>query len=280
MKLIIHGGAGARERGPGEKQASSQALREIAAAGYAVLKNTGARAAVIESIKRLEDNPLFNAGTGSRLQSDGIARMSAAIMDTDNYVLSGVINVEQVQNPIMVADQLGDATHTMLAGAHATAFARSQGIEEFDVVTRHRRQEWEDGLTGRTGTVGAVALDDNGVLCAATSTGGVGHETAGRVSDASTVAGTYACDAVGISCTGVGEEIVNQAVAVRIATRALDGADLESAATRTIREGDEHGYRYGLIALDSSGHHFTGQTVEITTLFAVIDETGTTTFTD
>ena len=147
--------------------------------------------------------------------------MSAAIMDTDNYVLSGVINVEQVQNPIIVADQLGDATHTMLAGAHATAFARSQGIEEFDVVTRHRRQEWEDGLTGRTGTVGAVALDDNGVLCAATSTGGVGHETAGRVSDAPTVAGTYACDAVGISCTGVGEEIVNQAVAVRIATRAL-----------------------------------------------------------
>ena len=64
------------------------------------------------------------------------------------------------------------------------------------------------------------------------------------------------------------------------ATRALDGADLESAATRTIREGDEHGYRYGLIALDSSGHHFTGQTAEITTLFAVIDETGTTTFTD
>jgi len=280
MKLIIHGGAGARERGPGEEKACSDALREIAMAGYAVLQRSGVRAAVIASIKRLEDNPLFNAGTGSRLQRDGVARMSAAIMDNEDHVLSGVINVERVQNPIVVADKLRDATHTMLAGDHATAFARSQNIEEFDVVTDHRREEWKDGLTGRTGTVGAVAVDDNGVLCAATSTGGVGHETPGRVSDAPTVAGTYACKAMGISCTGVGEEIVYQAVAARIATRTLDGADLESAASRTIREGDDHGYRYGLIALDSGGHHFTGQTAEITTLFAVIDETGTTTFTD
>ena len=272
--VVAHGGAGA---GP-ERLANVE--RAVAIAAGILDSGGSAIEAAVEACVVLEDDPVFNAGTGSRLQRDGVARMSAAIMDNEDHVLSGVINVERVQNPIVVADKLRDATHTMLAGDHATAFARSQNIEEFDVVTDHRRQEWKDGLTGRTGTVGAVAVDDNGVLCAETSTGGLGHETPGRVSDAPTVAGTYACKAMGISCTGVGEEIVYQAVAARIATRTLDGADLESAASRTIREGDDHGYRYGLIALDSGGHHFTGQTAEITTLFAVIDETGTTTFTD
>ena len=93
MKLIIHGGAGARERGPGEEKACSDALREIAMAGYAVLQRSGVRAAVIASIKRLEDNPLFNAGTGSRLQRDGVARMSAAIMDNEDHVLLSLIHI-------------------------------------------------------------------------------------------------------------------------------------------------------------------------------------------
>ncbi len=280
MKLIIHGGAGGREGRHVQMDAYDASVRRIVAEAFETLRTRGARAAVIHAVQLLEDDPIFNAGTGSRLQRDGAARMSAAMMDSRARSLAAIINVEEVRNPIMVVDRLRDARHPMLAAEHATAFARAEGFEPYDVVTTHRREEWEQGLAGSTGTVGAVALDADGLLCAGTSTGGVGLEVPGRVSDAPTVAGTYASPAAAISCTGKGEQIVNQAVAARIVTRVDDGATLAGAAARTITDGDALAYRYGLIALDADGAHFAGQTAGVTTVYAVTDGETLTTFND
>lgn len=270
-KLIIHGGAGAREGDHARAASYDEALRRIVAESFEVLRRDGARAAVIAAITCLEDAPLFNAGTGSRLQRDGVARMSAALMDSQRLSLAAVFNIEAVRNPIQVVATLREARHPLRAGAQALAYARAAGFPAYDVVTEHRREEHARALVGHSGTVGAVAIDASGLLCAGTSTGGVGFEDAGRVSDAPTVAGTYVTRGAGVSCTGAGEDIVNQAVAARLLTRVDDGLDLADAAQRTLHEGDAAGYRYGLIALDRHGRHFAGQTAEVTTVYAVTD---------
>jgi L-asparaginase len=280
IKLIIHGGAGAREGGHTVMAAYDASVRRIVASAFEVLRTQGARACVVEAVRQLEDDPIFNAGIGSRLQGDGKARLSAAIMDSEARSLAAVINVERVRNPIMFADEMSGQTHPIIGGELATQMARSLGYPEYDVVTDHRREEHARSLVGKTGTVGAVALDANGMICAGTSTGGVGNETPGRVSDAPTVAGTYTTRNVGISCTGAGEQIVNQAVAARIATRVDDGQSLAEAGNRTVRDGNLEGYRYGLIAIDRNGEHFTSETEGVTTVFAVTDGTTLQTFAD
>jgi L-asparaginase len=278
VKLIIHGGAGAREGDHAGAVAYDEAVREVVAASYNVLAQDGARAAVVDAIRRMEDNPLFNAGTGSRLQSDGAARMSAALMDSANLSLSAIINIENVRNPITVVDALSGARHPMLASDEAGDYARSIGVPEHDVVTQHRIDELNQGQRGKTGTVGAVALDATGLLCAGTSTGGVGNETPGRISDSATVAGTYVSASTGVSCTGIGEDIVNQAVAARLITRVDDGLTLDASAERTIAEGTAAGYQYGLIALGADGRHYAGETIGVTTVYAMMDEDGIETF--
>ncbi|MGD8976933.1 MAG: isoaspartyl peptidase/L-asparaginase [Gammaproteobacteria bacterium] len=267
--LIIHGGAGAREGshvGFPRYQRSLHAIREEA---WAVLLEQGARPAVLAAVRLLEDDPIFNAGLGSRLQRDGMARMSAALMDADQGIFAGVINIERVRHPIDVADALSSERHPVIAGSHATRLARDLGMEDFDPVTGHRMEEYRNQLAGDRGTVGAVALDDKGRLCAGTSTGGVGFEIPGRVSDSATVAGTYATRAAGVSCTGIGEDIVNHGAAVRIVTRVEDGAGLGQAVTRTIAEADRMGMEYGLIAVDGAGNPVAASARDVVTLYAL-----------
>jgi L-asparaginase len=266
--LIIHGGAGAREGSHASFERYQRSLLTIRQQAWDVLQADGAQAAVLAAVRLLEDDPVFNAGLGSRLQRDGIARMSAALMDGETEAFAGVINIESVRHPIDVAAALSGARHSVLAGAHATAFARSLGMPEFDPITEHRLQEHRQQLAGETGTVGAIALDVDGGLCAGTSTGGVGHEIPGRVSDSATVAGTYASRVAGVSCTGVGEHIVNHGAAVRIVTRIEDGASLQQAVSRTIAEADRRQLEYGLIALDHSGKSIAACTRNMVTLFA------------
>ena len=267
--LIIHGGAGAREGshvGFPRYQRSLHAIREEA---WAVLMDQGARAAVLAAVRLLEDDPIFNAGLGSRLQRDGMARMSAALMDADQGIFAGVINIERVRHPIDVADALSGERHPVIAGSHATQLARDLGTDDFDPVTEHRMEEYRNQLAGDRGTVGAVALDDQGGLCAGTSTGGVGFEIPGRVSDSATVAGTYASRAAGVSCTGIGEHIVNHGAAVRVVTRVEDGVGLEQAVSRTIAEADRMGMEYGLIAVDSAGNPVAASARDVVTLYAL-----------
>jgi L-asparaginase len=271
--LIIHGGAGAREGSHVGFPRYQRSLRSIRERAWEVLLAEGARQAVLAAVRLLEDDPIFNAGLGSRLQRDGMARMSAALMDAGQGVFAGVINIERVRHPIDVADALSGARHTVVAGPHATELARGLGMEDFDPVTEHRMDEYRAGLAGDRGTVGAVALDDRGGLCAGTSTGGVGLEIPGRVSDSATVAGTYASRAAGVSCTGIGEHIVNHAAAVRIVTRVEDGASLDQAVSRTIAEADRMGLEYGLIAIDGRGNPVAASARDVVTLYALRRDT-------
>jgi L-asparaginase len=203
--------------------------------------------------------------------------MSAALMDGVNNTFSGVINIQYVKNPIRVAADLATEENTVLAGDPATRYARSKGYRSHSPYTEHRWRDHKAGKKGLTGTVGAVAADDHGAVFAATSTGGVGGETPGRVSDSATVAGNYAAPGVAVSCTGCGEEIVNLSVAARIAARRVDGQSLEQAVRNTIKEGCDLGYSFGLIAIDEQGTALVDQTGG-KTLFASADKKGITVF--
>lgn len=253
MKIIIHGGL-LEDATPKELSDKEQALTEIVKASYQILMGGSATEAAIFAVQQLEDNSLFNAGTGSKLQQDGTIRMSASLMDGDRETFSGVINIEAVRNPIAVAALLQKEQDRVLSGQGATAYARQQGIGPYNVETEERRSEFEKKSNSkRTGTVGCVALDSNGVIAAATSTGGKGMELSCRVSDSATVAGNYANSYCGVSCTGVGEDITNNATAARIVTRVTDGLSLEIAIARTIAELRNNKGQAEVIALDAKG---------------------------
>lgn len=276
--LVIHGGAGAREGAHSRYEEYATHLTLILEHSFQVLQRSNARNAMLHAVRSLEDDPIFNAGTGSRIQRDGRIRMSAAMMGAAACELSGVINIEEVAYPIEVAELLSRERHKVLAGAGAQRFAREHGVPAHDPVTPHRLAEFEKKRTGTRGTVGAVALDEDGDLWVGTSTGGVGYELPGRVSDSATVAGTYAGSTVGISCTGAGEDIVNHAAAARVVTRVEDGLTLDEAVSKTIAEANARGFEYGLIALDRTGAVATGETEGVTTLFAIHDGTTIRTF--
>jgi len=276
--LIIHAGAGARERTQASREDIAARLEAILAAVWPVLIAHGARRAVRAAVERLEDEPLFNAGTGSKLQADGQARMSAAIMAADDGVFSGVINVERIAHPVAAADRLHAEQHHVMAGTPANAWLGTQGFAEHDPVTAQRRAEWQTERAGAHGTVGAVARDDTGLIAAATSTGGVGMERPGRVSDSATVAGTYAAAAAGVSLTGVGEHIVNHAAAARIVTRCTDGLALDAAVARTLAEAQAREFEFGLIAVAADGALVADQTAGIGTLYAACADGQTRSF--
>lgn len=269
--LLIHGGLTGRDLSSARLKRYAEALREAAAAGYGALAN-GARAAALKAVALLEDNPLFNAGTGSKLQADGHARMSAACMDSESGVFSGVINVEYLRHPVLLADRLAGEANHVLAGSGGVAYARTQGFASYDPVTAQRREEFRTGPGGRSGTVGAVALDRGGRLCAATSTGGIGGELPGRVSDSATVAGTYCSAAAAVSVTGTGEHIVNAAAAARIVVRCEDGMALSEAVEKTLSEAAQRGLELGLIALDAAGRPVSGESAGMMTLYCGIRE--------
>lgn len=204
MNLILHGGLSPDPApDPDLSRRRLQALERVRDHAWETLR-VSATDAVVQAVMDLEDDPLFNAGTGSKLQADGRARLSAALMDGWRRRFSGVINVERVRHPIAVARLLQEEDFRVLAGEAATAWARARGFEDHDPITAERWREWEDGLRGRSGTVGACAVDAAGRTAAATSTGGRGMETVGRVSDSATVAGNYAMEDAAVSCTGVG----------------------------------------------------------------------------
>jgi L-asparaginase len=261
--LIIHGGLfnldAIQKRHIEER--FHEALVATVKQGFDVLQSVGARAGVLHTIRMLEDEPMFNAGTGSKMQLDKKIRMSAALIDSQTNCFSGVINIQQVKNPIEIANLLSREDHHILAAEPATAYARQQGIVEYDPAISDQQIWYEQNCLQKFSTVGAVALDQNHIICAGTSTGGIGCELAGRVSDSATVAGTYAGTKAGISCTGIGEHIINQAVAAKIVTRVQDGMTLQQAVDKTIDEGREHQYYFGLIGLDVEGNTVVGKTL-------------------
>lgn len=281
-KIIIHGGCGAREDSSTPFAKYHEHLKIIIDKAYQYLAKTNdAVESALFAARLLEDDSIFNAGTGSRVQQDGQIRMSASIMDSIHNKFAGVINIQNVQYPSMVAHKLMAQHHSILGGAEATYFAHEElKFPDYNPMTEHRYQEYLELKKGLTGTIGVVALDDNGVICAITSTGGAGFEIPGRVGDSPTVAGNFASKTMGISCTGIGEHIVNQAVAAKTHTRIKDGMPIEQAVKIAIQESDELGDYVGLIALDQDGNIATGSTKIAQTLYAYHDDVVIRTFYD
>lgn len=254
-KLLIHGGFFS-ESGTNQeiKNAKQMALAEIATQAYEYLKTHTAVQTVVYAVSLLEDCELFNAGIGSQIQSDGIIRLSASLMDGHSKKFSGVINIQDIKNPILVADKLSSYDDSVLSGEGALDFARQNGFDFFNPEIEQRRKEYYAKLEeSRKGTVGCVALDGDGNLAAATSTGGKGFEIPCRVSDSATVAGNYANDYAAISCTGVGEDIVSVALAAKIATRVSDGFTLKNAVEKSFAELKAIDGFAGIIGLTNTG---------------------------
>lgn len=257
-KIIIHGGFFSESSTNIEtKIAKQQALLRIVKDSYAYLQNHSALETVVYAVSQLEDDELFNAGIGSQIQSDGKIRMSASLMDGESQKMSGVINIEEVKNPIQVAQVLMQVDDRILGGSGATNFARKHGFEPFSTEIPQRRAEYEAKLASLgTGTVGCVALDNYGKIAVATSTGGKGFEIPGRISDSATVAGNYANEFCGVSLTGVGEDIVSNATAAKIVTRVTDGFSIEKAFEKTFAELKPYDGFAGAIGIDKQGSIF------------------------
>lgn len=258
-KVIIHGGFFSESSQSNEvKLAKQEALANIVKKAYQYLQNHSALETVVYATELLEDDTLFNAGTGSQIQSDGKVRMSASLMDGVSKKFSGVINIENVKNPIRVSEKLMPFDDRVLGGEGALMFARNHGFEYYDPIIPQRIAEYEakKKVEKALGTVGCVALDTNGHIAAATSTGGKGFEIPGRISDSATTAGNFCNDFCGISCTGVGEDIVRVALATKIVTRVTDGLSIEQSFQKSFDELKPFDGFAGAIGIDNNGNIF------------------------
>ena len=203
----------------------------------------------------LEDNPLFNAGTGSVLNRDGEVETDAAIMDGATLAAGAVAAVTGILNPIQLARRVMDiGPHVFLVAKGAEQFARSQGIARCDpqrLVSPHRRQQWEE----KHGTVGASACDGLGNLAAATSTGGMFNKLPGRVGDSPLIGcGTYADERVAVSCTGDGEHIIRMTLARLASFLYQELGNAQDACDRALQQLDATlGGEVGMILVDCLG---------------------------
>lgn len=249
--IAIHGGAGVLGKvAPPEERA--EYTRSLAAAlriGSDELARGGTALDAVQLVVRnLEDNPLFNAGKGAVFTYDGAHELDASIMDGSNLRCGAVAGVKTVKNPIGLARLVMERSpHVLLIGDGAEKFADGMGVERVDnsyFDTPKRREAWKQrraeidkqsqGATdprSTYGTVGAVALDSQGNLAAATSTGGMTCKRWGRVGDSPIIgAGTYADTHAAISCTGTGEEFIRHGVARQIALLVEHGKPATAAA--------------------------------------------------
>lgn len=253
--VVVHGGAGAWEAGVRVDavrgmRAAATAARRILAAGGAALD------AVVTAVVALEDDPLFNAGTGACLNLDGDAEMDAQVMSGEGLRAGGVAALVQVRNPVLVARCVLERTgHVLLAGAGALRFARAMGFGEYDPVTPRARARWRERVQERGATVGAVAVDAQGRFAAATSTGGVALKMPGRVGDTPVPgAGNYATPSAAASATGHGELMLRTLATKRVCDWIERGLEAQTAVDRVLAEmAASVGSEAGLIAVDRDG---------------------------
>ncbi|MBW4440637.1 MAG: isoaspartyl peptidase/L-asparaginase [Plectolyngbya sp. WJT66-NPBG17] len=283
-KLIIHGGAGSSLKGKGGAEAVRRSLYKVVEEVYAVLlAGATATETVVTGCQLLEDDPRFNAGTGSVLQSDGQIRMSAALMDGACQRFSGVINTARVKNPIELALFLQTSDDRVLSDIGSAELLRELQLPLYDPLTELRLQEWiqeREGNFNRAmagvvaekelisesagrGTIGVVALDHHGRLAVGTSTGGKGFERIGRVSDSAMPAGNYANADAAISCTGIGEDIIDECLAARIVIRVTDGQPFHQSLAKSFSEAHQNRRDFGAIGISANGTIGWGKTSEV-----------------
>jgi len=277
IALVIHGGAGTISRGDLEPQIEAQyraALEAALRAGYAVLGRGGTSVeAVVAAVVVLEDCPLFNAGRGAVFNAAAEHELDAAVMDGATLRAGAVAAVRRTRNPVVLAHAVMEKTpHVLLAGEGADRFGQEIGLEMVapDYYStpsrlaaleraRHRQREQVASVlpdADRHGTVGAVALDADGNLAAATSTGGQTNKRVGRVGDSPVIgAGTYADNVTcAVSATGDGDYFVRGVLAHNVSARMRYlGESLAAAAKAALADVRKLGGTGGLIALDRRG---------------------------
>jgi beta-aspartyl-peptidase (threonine type) len=289
--MVIHGGAGTiltSQMTPGREQAYAAALEKALRAGYSILQRGGSSLDAVEAAVRvMEDSPLFNAGKGAVFTHEGRNELDASIMNGKDLSAGAVAGVTVVKNPISAARAVMEKSqHVMLAGRGAEQFAREAGLEIVDPSYFYTEDRWQalqkirstektqldhdsalhksGAHTGATnhdqkfGTVGAVALDKQGNLAAATSTGGMTNKKFGRIGDSPIIgAGTYASNATcAISCTGWGEYFIRLGMAKSVSDlMEYKGLSLGRAADEMImKKLPALGGDGGLIAIDKDGN--------------------------
>jgi beta-aspartyl-peptidase (threonine type) len=233
--VVVHGGAG--EWDPARHDAALAGTRAAAAlAARDLQEGRSALDAAVAAVVALEDDPLFNAGTGSVLNRDGDVEMDASVATGHDLGFGAVAALRRVRNPILVARKVLECSgHVLLAGEGALRFAREQGFEDYDPATTQARAEWQRAQNARLGTVGAVALDGGGRLAAATSTGGMLLKLPGRVGDSPLPgAGTYATAHAAVSATGRGELIMRALAAKSICDFVENGHSVRDALKRIL----------------------------------------------
>lgn len=275
--LALHGGAGTITRNlltPEKEAEYKKGLSDALAAGQAVLETGGSAMDAVEAtVRSLENCPLFNAGKGAVFTHTGEHEMDAAIMSGSDLTAGAVAGVKNVKNPVTLARTILEKTdHVMLSGAGALELAKKEGLEietdeyffnqfrydQYLEAKEHDRIQLDHAGERKFGTVGAVALDKNGNLAAATSTGGMTNKRYNRIGDSPIIgAGTYANnETCAISCTGHGELFIRSVVAFDIhALMSYKNLSLQAACDEVVLkklvkiEGEG-----GLVAVDKDGN--------------------------
>lgn len=283
--MAIHGGAGTITRAnltAEQEQAYKDKLTEALEAGRKVLKEGGdSTTAVIAAIQVMEESPLFNSGKGAVYTWDGEHELDASLMEGLNGNAGAVAGVKTVKSPIELAREvMEESVHVMLSGEGAEQFSRQQGLEQVEnsyFNTEHRYQQLQNAketikkseqpeqqaweyldLDYKYGTVGAVAVDKNGLLSAGTSTGGMTAKRYGRIGDSPIIgAGTWADnDSCAVSATGHGEYFIRFHVAADICSRVkYKGLSVSEAGDEVIHGVlEQAGGTGGVIIIDAEGN--------------------------
>lgn len=268
--IVIHGGAG---KAPTDAQTRGNRQLVLDAAlkiGKEMLDSGEISLDTVEAVVRiLEDSHLFNAGKGAVFNAAGNHELDATIMDGRDRSTGAVGGTTIVKNPVSLARRvMTDTTHVLLTSAGADQFAQ-QYVDDpmIEIVpndyfsTEHQRQrlerakQQEQPISDSIGTVGCVALDKDGNLAAATSTGGLNNKKFGRLGDSPIAgAGTFADNRTcGVSCTGIGEDFIRNSVAYDVSARIAYRGESVDDAVKEILAGNERPVRGGIIAIGNDG---------------------------
>lgn len=278
ITLIVHGGCGIWLQYA--QEAAISGCRYAVEKGYEILHDGGsALEATVAACVSLEDNPIFNAGTGSVLNINGEVQMDASIMEGHTLRFGGVAAIERVRNPILVAKKVSEVTdHNILGGAGAVDFARQMGFPDYDPRTYERILEYsalqrnvpegtlrvsqfsdghpEHAHSITTGTVGAVAMDAYGNFATATTTGGILLKLSGRIGDTTLPGGgTYANSYGAASSTGTGEFVMRILATRQVCDLIQAGQNAQAAIEQTTQQIQNlFDAQTGMIAIDRHGN--------------------------
>lgn len=285
--IVVHGGA----INPLDEKFNN-GVKQAVLKGSALLEKGGpALDVVTEAIVEMEDNPIFNAGTGSWANLAGDVEMDAIIVDGARQTSGAVASIRRVKNPILVARKVMEETdHILLAGEGATSFARALGFADYNPLTEEREQTWREmkeklrkgeqlpmtkywtkiSKFASADTVGVVTLDKEGNMAAGTSSGGFPFKLPGRVGDVPIInCATFASNECGVSLTGHGEIVMHNIIARRIHDSVLNGIEPQEAIEGTFRKvllslKNREGVLMAGIALDKKGNVGVARNVDLT----------------